>query len=195
MLQIDKTILSLDILDKRFACDLKKCKGACCIHGDSGAPLEENEVGLLEQLFFKIKPYLRKVGVTAIEKQGTSVIDSDGDKVTPLVNNKECAYVVFEAGIAKCAIEKAFLDNEITFRKPISCHLYPIRITKYFDFEALNYHKWEICKAAITQGEKDNIPLYIYLSESLTRKFGKEWYQQLRIAANEFNKGKNPQIF
>ena len=195
MLQIDKAILSLDILDKKFACDLKKCKGACCVFGDSGAPLEENEVELLEELFLKIKPFLREEGIAAIEKQGTSVVDSDGDKVTPLINNEECAYVVFEKGIAKCAIEKAFFSNEIAFRKPISCHLYPIRVTKYSEFEALNYHKWKICKPAIALGEKEDTPLYIYLKEPLTRKFGKEWYEQLRIAANEVIKGNYPPSF
>lgn len=188
MLQIDKAVLSFDILEKKFACDLKKCKGACCVLGDSGAPLEEHEVETLRELFPTIKPFLREEGIAAIEKQGTSVVDSDGDFVTPLIDQKECAYVVFEHGIAKCGIEKAFFSNAITFRKPISCHLYPIRITKYSDFEALNYHRWEVCKPAETLGKKENTPIHIYLAESLTRKYGKEWYDQLRIAAQELTK-------
>jgi len=193
MLQIDGAILSFDILEKRFACDLKKCKGACCVLGDSGAPLEESEVNSLNELYPKIKPYMREEGIAAVEAQGTFVIDSDGDKVTPLVDNKECAFVIFENKIAKCAIEKAYFDGAITFRKPISCHLYPIRVTKYSDFEALNYHRWEVCKDAGVAGQKENIPLYIYLKDSLTRKFGEDWYKQLVIAAKEVFKYKGGQ--
>lgn len=188
MLQIGNAILSFDILNTRFACDLKKCKGACCVHGDSGAPLEDEEVDILKTLFPKIRDFMRPEGIEAIETQGTSVIDSDGDNVTPLVNGNECAYVVFEEGIAKCAIEKAYFSKEITFRKPISCHLYPIRITKYSTFEALNYHKWDICKPALKLGSNLDTPLYIYVEESLTRKYGKDWYEQLRIAGNELIK-------
>lgn len=191
MLQIDKAILSMDILDRRFACDLKKCKGACCVLGDSGAPLEEDEVKILDEIYPTLKPFLRDEGIAAIEKLGTSVVDSDGDNVTPLVDNKECAYVVFEKGIAKCAIEKAYFENKISFRKPVSCHLYPIRITKYAEFDALNYHRWDVCKPAVANGQKEDIPIYIYLKESLTRKFGKEWYEQLCIASKEINKSKN----
>ena len=188
MLQIDNAILSFDILETKFACDIKKCKGACCILGDSGAPLENCEVDLLESLHAQIRPFMRKEGIEAVELHGTSVIDSDGDKVTPLVNNKECAYVIFEEGIAKCAIERAYESKVISFRKPISCHLYPIRITKYSSFEALNYHKWDICKPALKNGIKMDIPLYIYLEESLTRKFGNDWYQQLQLNAAEIVK-------
>lgn len=188
MLQIGDCILSFDILNTKFACDLKKCKGACCVHGDSGAPLEENEVDILKEIFSKVRPFMRREGINAVEQQGTSVIDGDGDNVTPLVNNNECAYVVFENGIAKCSIEKAYFSNEIAFRKPVSCHLYPIRITKYSTFDALNYHKWDICKSALKLGAKLNTPLYIYVEESLTRKYGKDWYEQLRIAAGELNK-------
>jgi hypothetical protein len=185
MLQIDHAIISFDILEKKFVCDLKKCKGACCVHGDSGAPLEKTEVKILEDLFPLIRPFMRKEGIEAIEKQGTSLVDNDGDEVTPLVNGKECAYVVFESGIAKCSIEKAYENQVIKFKKPLSCHLYPIRITKYSKFEALNYHQWEICKPAISLGKKENTPLYIYLKEPLSRKYGESWYKQLKIASEE----------
>lgn len=188
MLQIDNAVISFDILQKKFACDLKKCKGACCIHGDSGAPLEDEEAALLKIIFPVVKPFMRPEGINAVNEQGAYVIDSDNDKVTPLVNGDECAFVIFENGIAKCAIEKAYEAKVIDFKKPVSCHLYPIRITKYSTFEALNYHKWDICKHAVTNGKKENTPIYIYLQEPLTRKYGKEWYEQLKIASTDLLK-------
>jgi hypothetical protein len=190
MLQIDNSVLSFDVFEKHFVCDIKKCKGACCIHGDSGAPLEEEEVDILKDIFPEVRPYMRPEGIEAVGRQGTHVIDSDGDKVTPLVNGEECAFVIFEDGIAKCAIEKAFEAGKVSFKKPVSCHLYPIRITKYSTFEALNYHKWEICKPALALGRKMNLPLHIFLAEPLTRKYGREWYEQLKIAAEELKKQK-----
>ncbi len=188
MLQIENAILGLDIFEKKFVCDLTICKGACCIHGDSGAPLDMNEANILANYFPIIKTFMRPKGVKAVELQGAHVIDSDGDTVTPLIEGKECAYVIFDNNIAKCAIEKAFEANKIDFRKPISCNLYPIRVTQYNDFEALNYHEWEICKPAIKLGEKTQTPLYVYLAQPLIRKFGKEWYEQLKIASKEVGK-------
>jgi hypothetical protein len=188
MIQIDNTIVSSDILNVKFCCDLTICKGACCIHGDSGAPLEPEEADLLIDIFDQLKPYLRKESVESINMQGTSVIDLDGDIVTPLLNGKECVYVYFEDGIAKCAIEKAWLDNKVKFQKPSSCHLYPIRLNKYKDFEAVNYHTWDICKCAINKGVKENVPLFIFLETPLTRKYGKDWYKQLILASDMINK-------
>ncbi|MDP4208740.1 MAG: DUF3109 family protein [Bacteroidota bacterium] len=185
MLQIDNTILSFDIFEKKFVCDLDKCKGACCVHGDSGAPLDDEEVDALDRIFPEVKLFMRIEGVEAVEVQGTSVIDSDGDKVTPLVNGEECVYVVFENGVTKCAIEKAFEAGVITFQKPVSCHLYPIRITKYADFEALNYHEWDICSPALTCGKKTNVPLYVFLREPLVRKYGEAWYEKVKLASKE----------
>ena len=190
MLQIDDSIISFEVLQKKFTCDLKKCKGACCVHGDSGAPLEDKETEILKDIYPLIKPFMRKEGIEAVEKQGTHVIDSDGDKVTPLVNNKECSYVIFENGIAFCAIERAFHAKKIDFQKPISCHLYPIRITKYKDFEAVNFHHWDICKPAMAAGEKSDTPLYIFLQEPLTRKYGAEWFEKLKIADAHLSKTK-----
>jgi len=192
MLQIDKSILSLDILEKKFVCNVKKCLGTCCVHGDSGAPLEKKEVALLKKIIPNIRPFMRSEGLEAIEKQGTSIIDCDGDDVTPLVNGNECAYVIFENGIAKCSIEKAYENKVIGFIKPISCHLYPIRITKYSNFEALNYHQWEVCKPAISFGKKNGVPLYVFLKEPLVRKYGAKWYKKLMLAAIELsNQTKN----
>lgn len=193
MVQIDDKIISLDIFEKKFLCDLLKCKGACCIHGDSGAPLEDEEADKLDEIFEDVKPYMRKEAIEAIEKEGQPyMIDSDGDLVTVLVNNKECAFVFFENGITKCAIEKAHFDGNSKFRKPISCHLYPIRVKKYKDFEGLNYDKWDICKPAIANGQSNDLPLYKFLKEPLIRKYGTEWYKQLNWAAEEIKKEKKP---
>jgi hypothetical protein len=184
MLQIQGTLVSLDVIEKKFCCDLSKCKGACCIEGDSGAPLTDEEVDLIEQEYPKFKEYLRTEGVEAAEEQGVWVIDIENDKVTPLVNQKECAYVIFEDDIALCGIEKAYFDGKTSFRKPISCHMYPVRTKKYASFEAVNYDEWSICKHARKKGQKEGVYVYRFLQESLTRNYGEDWYQQLQIAAD-----------
>lgn len=188
MLQIENTIVSLDLIESKFVCDLARCKGACCVLGDSGAPLEDDEVGIIKKIYPKLIPYLRKEGIDTINNIGTSVIDSDGDKVTPLVNGNECAYAYFEDNIAKCAIEKAYKAGVIRFPKPVSCHLYPLRITNYSEFFAVNYHCWEICKPAIEKGNKENTGLTLFLKEALIRKFGKEWYKQLTMSEKLYKK-------
>jgi hypothetical protein len=185
MLQIDDTIVSLDILDKHFRCNLAECKGMCCVHGDSGAPLEPNEVVILRDIFPKLKSYLREEGIRTIEAQGTSVTDTDGDTVTPLIEGRECAYTVFDKGIAFCGIEHAFIDGKIQFKKPISCHLYPIRVKKYAQFRALNYDQWEICEPARRTGEIENIPVFEFLKESIVRAFGKPFYSELKKALKD----------
>ena len=183
MLEIGNTIISLDLLQCKFICDLKKCKGACCVEGDSGAPLEKEELKILETIFPIVKGFMSKEGVKTIEKEGIHVIDHDGDDVTPLNNSKECAFTIFEEGIAKCSIEKAYEDGKINFKKPISCHLYPVRIKKYTHFEGINYDQWKICKPATILGEEKEIILYQLLKEPLIRKYGEDWYKQLEIAA------------
>ena len=183
MLQIGNAIVSLDVIEKKFICDFGKCKGACCIEGDSGAPLDEDEKAILEEIYPNIKEYLTEKGIEEIEKQGTSVIDADGDLVTPIINDKECVYTVFENGSALCGIEKAFLDGKITYRKPISCSLYPIRIEKYPEFDAVNYNKWSICGPARELGFKMGTPVYKFLKEPLIRKYGEDWYKELQYAA------------
>ncbi|WP_372755779.1 DUF3109 family protein [Labilibaculum sp.] len=187
MLQIGKAIVSLDVIEKKFICDISKCCGACCIEGDSGAPLEEDEKKIIEDIYPDIKDYLTEKGIAEIEKQGTSMIDSDDDLVTPIINGKECVYTIFENGVAMCGIEKAFLDGKISFRKPISCQLYPIRIEKYAEFDAVNYNKWEICKPARELGFKNGTPVYVFLKEPLIRKYGKEWYEELQYAAEHID--------
>lgn len=184
MIAIDNTLISEDILEKKFVCDLNACKGECCIAGDSGAPLEEEELSILEDIYDKVIPFMNVEGIKEIEEQGLYLIDSDGDYVTPLVDkNKHCAFSVFENGIAKCAIENAYKAGAVDFKKPISCHLYPIRVTKYKEFDAVNYHKWDVCKPACSCGKKLDVPVYKFLKEPLIRKYGQEWYEQLELAS------------
>ena len=188
MIRIGDSIVSFDVFEECFCCDIQECKGACCVHGDAGAPLEEKEIKILEDIYSDIKPYMTDKGIEAIEKHGVSVTDRDGERVTPLVNGQECAFVYFEDGTALCAIEKACRDGVVSFMKPISCYLYPVRIDKYQGYEAVNYHRWGICKSAVCQGRKQKLPVYAFLREPLIRKYGKDWYKELSIAAQELRK-------
>jgi hypothetical protein len=184
MIAIDNTIVSEHLLDRKFVCDLSACKGECCVAGDSGAPLDKEELELLDKVYPKVKPYMNKKGIKAVDKHGTYELDSDGDYTTTLVApGAECAFVIFdENNIAKCAIEQAYRDGVIDWQKPVSCHLYPVRITKYKDYDAVNYHKWEVCKPACECGKKLDVPVYKFLKEPLIRKYGKDWYKQLELA-------------
>lgn len=189
MIQIDNKLISEDLFSEKFVCNLAKCKGICCVEGDAGAPLDEEETHILKEIYPKIKPYLRPEGIQAIEEQGTHTVDFDGDLVTPLVNNAECAYVIFEPnGFTKCAIEKAYEDGVIDYQKPISCHLYPIRITEYSDFDAINYHEWDVCSDACTLGKELDVKVYKFLKRPLIRKYGEEFYNTLEEAAEEWEK-------
>jgi len=189
MIQIDDKLISEDLFSEEFVCNLAKCKGICCVEGDAGAPLDEDETHILDEIYPKIKPYLRPEGIQAIEEQGTYTLDFEGDLVTPLVNNAECAYVIFdEKGYTKCAIEKAYEDGVINWQKPISCHLYPIRITEYSNFSAINYHEWDICSDACTLGKELGVKVYQFLKKPLIRKYGEEFYQTLSEAAEEWEK-------
>jgi len=195
MLQIKDTLISLDVLEKKFVCDISKCKGACCVHGDYGAPLEAEEIEIIEKHLPKINPYLTKRGKQALKEQGMRLKDDDDDFVTPLLDGEECAFTFFEAGIAKCAIEQAYINDDIDYQKPISCHLYPIRITKYPTFTAVNYHKWEICTPALDFGIKLGVPVYKFLKDPLIRKFGKDWYEELLQATESYIKQKSKDSF
>ncbi len=189
MLVIDNTLITDEVLEKHFVCDLNACKGACCVKGDYGAPLEDEELEQLDKVYNKVKPYMTPAGIEAVEKQGKYLLYEKKEWVTPLIKGKECAYTFFdEAGIAKCAIEKAYYEGKVKWKKPISCHLYPIRITKQKNgLEALNYDKWSICKAACKLGDSLKVPVYKFLKDSLTRKYGKEWYKQLEVAASRID--------
>lgn len=189
MLQIDDTLISLDIIERQFICDLPLCKGACCVEGDSGAPLEQHELKELQKVLPEVWNDLSPEAQELIKKQGVAYIDSDGDTVTSIINGKDCVFTWYDSdGICKCAIEKAFREGRVSFMKPVSCHLYPIRITHYDTFKAVNYNKWKICKVAEVLGKKERLPLYKFLKEPLIRKFGEAWYRQLSETAEEWLK-------
>jgi hypothetical protein len=180
MIILGKTLLSDELYEERFVCDLQVCKGGCCIEGDAGAPLEEEETKKLTEIAGRVVPFMTEEGIAAVKDQGYWVKDTEGDLTTPLVDGKQCAYVFFDDdGIAKCAIEKAFEECLIDFQKPISCHLYPIRISKYPNYDALNYHRWPICNCARIKGNKLNVRVYKFLKDSLIRKYGEEWFEEL----------------
>lgn len=191
MFQLGKTIVSEDIIEKDFVCNLNACKGACCIEGEAGAPVTAEEAPILEKIYPKVKPFLRAEGIAAIEKQGTYITTSNDELETPLVEGKECAYVTFtDQGIASCGIEDAYnagaLDKETAdFIKPISCHLYPVRVQAYSEFSAVNYHRWPICDDACTLGKDLQVPVYKFVKTALIRKFGENWYNQLEKVASE----------
>ncbi len=180
MIEIGAVLLHEDVVKENFVCNLNKCKGACCLEGDSGAPLDADELDILDEIYPKVKPFMTAKGIATIEKHGTYVKDFEGDYTTPCVDvNKECAYVIFENGITKCAIEKAYENGATNWQKPISCHLYPIRITKYPEFDVLNYDRWSICSPACSFGTELKVRVYEFLKAPLIRKYGKDWYQEL----------------
>ncbi len=191
MIQIDDTLVSLDVIERHFLCNLAHCKGECCVEGDAGAPLEEEEFHKLREILPEVWNDLSPKAQEVINKQGVGYIDEDGDIVTSIVDGKDCVFTCYDAdGICKCAIEKAYREGRIDFYKPISCHLYPIRITKYPEFQAVNYHRWKVCKAAEILGEKEKLPIYKFLKEPLIRKFGQAWYDALEECADEWNRQK-----
>ena len=190
MFQLGKTIVSESIIEKEFMCNLSACKGACCVDGDAGAPLDAAEAKILEDIYPKIKPFLRKEGIEVIEKQGTSVVTTFGDLETPLINGADCAYVIFDdKKTALCGIEEAYNQGEIKWKKPVSCHLYPVRVKDYSEFSAVNYDKWDICDDACALGAELQVPIYKFVKEALIRKFGEDWYVELEtVAKTKFNK-------
>jgi len=186
MFQLGKTIISEDILDKQFVCNIASCKGECCVAGEAGAPVTKEETVILKKIYPRIKGFLRKVGIASIEKQGLYTTNPIGEFETTLVNGKECAYAIFDdKKIAKCGIEAAFNEGIIDFQKPISCHLYPIRINEYKLVTAINYHSWPICNDACSLGKELKVPTYQFVKTALIRKFGKEWYAELEEVAQE----------
>jgi hypothetical protein len=188
MLQIGKTVISLDILEQEFCCDLQLCRGACCVEGDSGAPVTLEEAKQIKELYPQFEEYLSERNREEILKQGFSLTDADGDLVTPLVGNNECVFTFTdEEGNTRCAIEKAFFEKGIPFRKPISCHLFPIRVSEYKRFDAINYQQLEICKNGRICGVNNKTPLWQYLKEPLIRKYGKLWFHDLETAATAHN--------
>ena len=180
MLQIGNILISLDIVERFFCCDLSKCLGECCIEGDAGAPITKEEYAKLKTILPDIWDYLLPEAQNVIKEQGVGYIDEDGDLVTSIINGKNCVFTCYgNNGMCYCAIEKAYREGKTDFYKPISCHLYPLRLTEYENFTAVNYHRWKICKAAEVLGRKEGIRIYQFLEAPLIRRFGKEWYYEL----------------
>ena len=180
MIQIQHTILSKDIFEECFICDLAKCKGQCCIEGESGAPLTQEELEQIIEILPKIWNELSPKAQQIIETQGIAYTDSDGELVTSIIDGKECVFTYVDTnGVCKCAIDTAYRERRIAVRKPISCHLYPIRLQKYEGFTAVNYDRWSVCLSAVRLGRKEGVPLYQFLKEPLLRKFGQEWYDEV----------------
>lgn len=187
MIEIDGKIIASDLLTEQFCCDLAVCKGECCVEGDSGAPLEIEEVDELENEYPNYKPYMTAEGIEAVESQGFMVVDIDGDYTTPLIDGAECAYSFKENGITFCAIERAYREGKCGFLKPISCHLYPIRVKHFATGDyGLNIHRWNICKCAFDCGKREGVKLYKAMREPLVRRFGEEFYEALCQAAEMF---------
>jgi hypothetical protein len=189
IIEIGDKLIASDVFERRFVCDLSACKGACCVVGDAGAPLEMEEVSMLESVYPKVKPYLTPQGVQAIEDSGVFYMDQDNDAVTTLMEGDACAFTVFnENGAAMCGIEKAYEEGVVKWKKPISCELFPIRVKKYEKFVALNFDEQKICQPACDCGSKLDVPVYKFLKKAITRAFGDEFYLDLEQAAEALNK-------
>ena len=180
MLQIQNALVSLDLAEEFFCCDLDQCLGACCIEGDAGAPVTPEEIMKLEEVLPDIKADLMPRAVEAIEEEGVAYTDEEGDLVTTIIDGRNCAFSCYaEGGKCLCAIDKAYREGRVGWRKPISCYLYPLRLTEYPTFTAVNYHRWKICRPAVANGKRLGIRLYQAMKEPLIARFGPEWYAEL----------------
>ena len=189
MVKVGEAIVSFDVLKEPFCCDLSCCKGVCCIEGDAGAPVTIDEVAAIENLLHEIELHPSPEAKDVISKQGVAYTDASGDLVTNIVNGKDCVFTCYGSdGCCYCAIAHAFREGRTSFMKPLSCHLYPIRITKVGSYKALNYNRWDICKAAVIKGKREDIPVYKFLKEPLIRCFGEEWYNELETVVEELKK-------
>lgn len=188
MLQIQDKLVSLDLAEQYFCCDIDKCKGQCCIEGDAGAPITQEEYEKLKEILPLIYDDLTPAARREIDERGVGYIDEEGDLVTTIVDGRDCVFTCYApGGVCQCAIEKAYRNGVIKdFRKPASCYLYPVRLTEYPTFTAVNYHKWKICKCAEILGRKNGIKLYQFLKQPLIDQFGKEWYDELVEACEAY---------
>ena len=187
MIQIADTLISLDLVERYFCCDPTQCKGTCCIEGEAGAPLEKDEFDKLRTILPAVWDDLAPEAQAVINRQGVGYIDPESDLVTSIVNGKDCVFTIYDVdGICKCAIEKAYHEGRIDFIKPISCRLYPVRVKRYKDYQAVNYHQWNVCRSAERVGEQKCLLLYQFLREPLISKFGEEWYQALDCCVKEY---------
>ena len=196
MIEIGNILVSNQVIEEQFVCDLNKCKGGCCVDGDAGAPLEENELKEIRAAYNAVLPYLSEESKMELDKQGHYVYNQEFGWVTPTINSSICVYGIRdEQGIVKCGIEQAYNDGKVKWKKPLSCHLYPIRTKKSQKgkMEMVNYEPREdLCKAACSLGKKLNVPVYVFVKDALIRKFGEEFYEALSATAEYRNK-KNPE--
>jgi hypothetical protein len=194
MIAIDNVLISDDVIEAKFVCDLHKCKGGCCEDGDAGAPLEKEEMKIIDENFEEIKPYLTREGLSEINKTGKYLYDREFGWVTPTVNGKICAYGFRDKqGIIKCGIEQAYYDGKLGWKKPISCHLYPIKISEGRKYTNVNYEPRDVlCNPACALGKKLKLPVYQFLKEAIVRKFGPGFYDALhQIATDYFEEAKS----
>lgn len=193
MFEIGNVLVSLDVAEQYFCCDISQCLGQCCIDGDAGAPITEEERKELENALPAVMPDLLPASKKVIEEEGVSYIDCEGDLVTQIVDGQNCVFTCYDkGGVCLCAVEKAFRNGRCRWRKPMSCYLYPLRLTEYPTFTAVNYHRWKICRSAEVNGRKLGVRLYEFMREPLTERFGAEWYAALAEACaawNEQNEG------
>ena len=186
MVEILDTVVTFELFEQMFCCDLAQCKGRCCIEGDAGAPLQDDEEKKIREILPKILEYLPEKSREIIAEKGISYIDCQEEMVTMLVNESECVFAYFENGVARCALERAYNEGVTDFHKPISCYLYPVRLEKFTNFTAVNFHHWHLCKSAEECGKKHKLPAYKFLKKPLLRRFGEEWYAELEDAAKAY---------
>ena len=192
MFLIQNTLVSLDILEKEFCCDLDTCRGCCCIEGDAGCPVSDEELKVIEKMLPDLLPQMTPEARAVIEQQGLSYLDPSGEQVRSIVNGKDCVFARTDHnGWCYCLIERQNFKSQnsnFKFKKPLSCHLYPVRLTKVGEYTGLEYHRWDICHCARVKGKKLHLPLYQFLREPLIRRFGEEWYNELELTATEWKK-------
>lgn len=188
MILIDDVLVSRAVVEEEFVCNLSACKGACCVEGDEGARVTRDEIAIIEALYEKVKPYLTKEGIEKIEATGFFYEQENGNLSLETLNNKACVFLNYDdKGVALCGIQQAHADGVVDWPKPVSCHLYPIRIDQYKDFDAVNYYEWDICSAACELGKQLKVPVYKFLKEPLVRKYGEDFFEQLEAAAKQLN--------
>lgn len=187
MFQIQDTIVSLDVAEQFFCCDLAACKGECCIEGDAGAPVTEAECEEIRRVLPEVLPDLLPRAVREIEENGVAYVDEEDDLVTTIIDGKNCAFTCYAPdGVCMCALERAYREGRTSWKKPASCALYPLRLTKYKSFTAVNYHRWKVCRPAVANGQRLGIRLYEFLREPLIAYFGQEWYDELALTCRAY---------
>lgn len=189
ILQIDNVLVSSDILTEMFCCDLDDCHGECCVEGDAGAPVTLDEIAGIEDALDEVWSDLTASAQSVIDRQGVAYTDQEGDMVTSIVGGKDCVFTCHADGCCFCALEKAYREGRTKFCKPISCALYPIReVSLKNGLVGLNYHRWDVCKAAVKKGRELQLPVYKFLRAPLIRRFGEDWYKELEVVADEWSK-------